>query len=1087
MLEDILKELDDVLEEITSTNEDILDQLQDPAEHELALKYMEGIEEKHQSVTDKIRSHLQLRANETRSEVSSAKSVSAARSHASTVSRASSASKEAQIGARLQQMRVQQLERRLEEEREAQRLQQEAQQRQREAERSARLAEARDAAALATKEAELRKAAESELTWDRIDDFRGEPTDAEKSHRQEPLTANGSVMAQNSTDKVTEVCPSAEDSAARASCTAPLSTARDSGERRTAAAVGGIPLAERNQVTSHEIPALSPSSYAHPAFAEPKRSESNESWIYQVKNRPPDATSADHMMGVSHRNVPQIQLPKFSGKAIEWPQWISLFKTLIHEQRSLSNSEKLAHLQSSVTGVAKQAVEGMLFDGELYPVALQTLKERFGREGDIVNANLSSIFSIPPMKEIDPPALENLCSVVHCAVTVLKSLGFNGDLNSTENLRRIVLKLPNELKREWGRQVVNMEPKRANLHDFDCWLSQQVRILATVPVRSFEPKGPPRRGSSRIPAHRTPSGPVALTTAPRVGTESRQSQQREDRSKSPSHCGCEGHHKLATCPAFLQKTPEQRAKFVGESGRCFACLKHGHRSRHCTSVEKCGEGGCQGKHHRTLHGSGRVFSRLDEAGGAANRPTVAVTTPQRDETTLLQIVPVRVHGEDSYVDTFAILDSGAQVSLCTENIARKLKLKGEAQPLSLNNVEGSGQRRMALKTSMKLTPLARDSEPGSIMATEVWTVPRLNVPSPQISSRTRAQWQHLEGLDITLARPDQVEVLLGANVLEAILQREVRIGRQGQPIAIKSHFGWALCGRISCLVPAAGQHVMHVHRSTSKEDELNEMVQNWWNTETFGAAHSETKPRSQEDRRAVKILEENTRLVDGRFESGLLWKSDNVSMPDNRLGALRRLERTEKSLRRNPEKAEKYKEIIENYVRVGHARKLDEDEIEVENRKRWLLPHHSVSNPNKPGKIRMVFDAAAEFKGTSLNNELLTGPDLLQELPGILIRFRERLVAIAGDIDQMFLQVKIQQQDRPALSFLWRNMEHDRPPDTYEMTKAIFGAKCSPAIASYVLQKAIGNQRDGDYHWTADQLSKQFYMDDVVCQAQMLA
>ena len=118
-------------------------------------------------------------------------------------------------------------------------------------------------------------------------------------------------------------------------------------------------------------------------------------------------------------------MPKFSGKAIEWPQWIGLFKTLIHDQRSLSNSEKLAHLQSSVVGIAKQAVEGMLFDGDLYPAALQTLMERFGREGDVVNANLSAVFSINPIQEIDPPALENLYAVVHCAVTVLKSMNFD--------------------------------------------------------------------------------------------------------------------------------------------------------------------------------------------------------------------------------------------------------------------------------------------------------------------------------------------------------------------------------------------------------------------------------------------------------------------------------------------------------------------------------------------------------------------------------------------------------------------------------------------------------------------------------------
>ena len=352
------------------------------------------------------------------------------------------------------------------------------------------------------------------------------------------------------------------------------------------------------------------------------------------------------------------------------------------------------------------------------------------------------------------------------------------------------------------------------------------------------------------------------------------------------------------CPEFLRKTPDERARAVGESGRCFVCLKPGHRSRYCTSDEKCNEDGCGGRHHCTLHGSGRVFSVSNGAKRNSAHRTVAVATPQENETTLLQIVPIRVHGERSFVDTFALLDSGAQVSLCTQDLAEKLELRGETRPLSLNNVEGSGPRRVAMKTSLKLTALAKDSDPATVTASEVWTVPRLNVPSTQISTSARAEWGHLKGLDLALAQPGEVQVLLGANVLEGVLQREVRVGRPGQPVAVKSHFGWALCGKISGLVSTAEQHVMHVHRTQARDSELHEFVRSWWDTETFGTTHNETKPTSHEDRRAVKMLQSSTRLADGHFESPLLWKTDDVAMPDNRLGALHRLERAEQALRK---------------------------------------------------------------------------------------------------------------------------------------------------------------------------------------------
>ena len=64
----------------------------------------------------------------------------------------------------------------------------------------------------------------------------------------------------------------------------------------------------------------------------------------------------------------------------------------------------------------------------------------------------------------------------------------------------------------------------------------------------------------------------------------------------------------------------------------------------------------------------------------------------------------------------------------------------------------------------------------------------------------------------------------------------------------------------------------------------------------------------------------------------------------------------------------------------------------------WYLPHHPVTNPNKAGKVRRVANAASKLRGESLNSNLLTGPDLLNNLVGVLLRFREHPVAVLSDI-----------------------------------------------------------------------------------------
>ena len=95
------------------------------------------------------------------------------------------------------------------------------------------------------------------------------------------------------------------------------------------------------------------------------------------------------------------------------------------------------------------------------------------------------------------------------------------------------------------------------------------------------------------------------------------------------------------------------------------------------------------------------------------------------------------------------------------------------------------------------------------------------------------------------------------------------------------------------------------------------------------------------------------------------------------------------------------------------------------------MPHYPVVKPHKPENVRRVCNAAAKFRSTSLNDMLLTGPDLLQNLVGIIFRFREHPIALTVDIEAMFLQVKVPPQDCKVLRFTWGD-HLDDPISVYE-------------------------------------------------------
>lgn len=62
-----------------------------------------------------------------------------------------------------------------------------------------------------------------------------------------------------------------------------------------------------------------------------------------------------------------------------------------------------------------------------------------------------------------------------------------------------------------------------------------------------------------------------------------------------------------------------------------------------------------------------------------------------------------------------------------------------------------------------------------------------------------------------------------------------------------------------------------------------------------------------------------------------------------------------------------------------------------------------------------MFDAAAEFEGTSLNKNLVQGPDMTNSLIGVILRFRQDNIGLATNVQSMFHQVRVREQDQDAL------------------------------------------------------------------------
>ena len=185
---------------------------------------------------------------------------------------------------------------------------------------------------------------------------------------------------------------------------------------------------------------------------------------------------------------------------------------------------------------------------------------------------------------------------------------------------------------------------------------------------------------------------------------------------------------------------------------------------------------------------------------------------------------------------------------------------------------------------------------------------------------------------------------------------------------------------------------------------------------------------------------------------GVPWKDNKPELPDNRHIAMSRLCNTENKLEKDTVVGAEHAQTIQAYVEKGYLRKVQPDEEsppEV-----WYLPHFPVVRMDKTTtKVCIVFDCSVKTDGVSLNDVICAGPKLQKDLFDVLIRFRRNPVALACDIKEMYLQVEIEESDRPYFRILWWDFDTSREPDVYEFSWVVFGKNSAPMESQFVAQE----------------------------------
>jgi hypothetical protein len=647
--------------------------------------------------------------------------------------------------------------------------------------------------------------------------------------------------------------------------------------------------------------------------------------------------------------------------------------------------------------------------------------------------------SLPSLKDRDKRGFLKFVDSIRNLTTTAVAFECEPYLCNPKLLGSLVKKLPEIKLASWSIHLRALRLQFPSLMDFAEWLEEAGRQVEGIYDPLEEIKEAVR---SENPQQGKKNKVFAAADQPN--------------EKKCLFCKTAGH-KVPQCTEFKKASVDDRWIWVKKQKCCFGCLNFGHSFKECKSTRKCGVDECDRNHHQLLHNS-------------RQQPTPNVNPIKFCSGSIinLMVVPVTIIGPKKSVKTYAMLDTGSTMTLLDGSLAEEVGIRGDRKPLNFDGISGADQDSSSQVVQLKISA----SDGTEFQLTDARTIRKLPLPRQSVRRSTIKKWKHLRNLQIESFEDAVPKILIGQDNLHLTLPSEVRVGPPNSPAAAKTKLGWVLTGRMERNEVSIKSYFIR----SEEHDELHEMVKRYFTIESLGVKTVENR-RSKEDIRALKIMEKTTRRVGERWETGLLWKEDDIKLPNSRPIAERRLNLMERKMDKDPDFAAAYLKKFVEYNEKGYIRKLTPEEAALITPKTWYLPHFAAFHPNKPGKPRLVFDGAAKAYGKSLNDHLLQGPDLLSPLNNVLCKFRQKKYAFTANIKEMFHQVRMRKEDQGSQRYLWRAMDRDRPPDTYEIPVMFFGATCSPTSAQYVKNRNA-LEFEKEFPEAAKAITDHHYVDD---------
>lgn len=746
-------------------------------------------------------------------------------------------------------------------------------------------------------------------------------------------------------------------------------------------------------------------------------------------------------------SLPRIELPKFSGKFEDWPAFRDLFTSMVRHEAALPDVKKFHYLKTSVQGEAESLLKNLPTTGDNFNRAWKILQDHFENKRLLVRAYLNSFTALPKMR---PNHAGDLRQIFHGIMTTAGALESVGrPITSSEDLfvHLAVNLLDPAARREWDKTLTKTSTP-PSFEDLRSFLQEQ--------LTSEEALKPDERETSRRQSSR--SGRTVCVA-----------QQTSKGSKPGRLCPmCNGAHFLGHCEQFLRRGPTERREVVAKHNRCVNCLGR-HAVSTCVVTKTCLK--CAGKHHTSLHDA---FTTATTSEASIHLAEQALT-----EHAAVLLATVRVWATDSMGrehSVRALLDPGSETSLIAESLAQRLRLRRTPASVAIYGVGGQRSGVARGRTTLTLSASNRECS----ITTSALILPRLSSYGSSQAVRSRS-WPHVTDLQLAdpefLAR-DPVEVLLGVDVYASIVMPGLRRGGPLDPVAQQTRLGWVLLGGIGGAPRNSAEASIHC----SSNDDIAQALRRFWEWEE---PQSFTAPPTEEEQQGeAHFLATYQRLQSGRFQVRLPFRtSATTRLASTKVAAKRMLQAMDRRFARDEFFGRLYEDFMAEYQDLHHmcpAPELPNGDPE----RVCYLPHHGVVKESGGHcKLRVVFNGSAKsLEGPSLNEQLLTGANLMPFLPDLLLRWRRYQFAFVADVEKMYRQIQVHPSDRDLQRILWKR---NGQVTEFRLNTLTYGTACAPFLAMRVL-KQLAQDEEARFPAGAATIREDSYVDDILSGASTL-